>query len=362
MASGRLTHIVSSRCWDGPARYALDICRHFRDNGWNVTACTPEALVVDSRFSAVSISLRHLPLQGVYDPASILCLASRLRAEPERGIIHTHNTADAFIALTARKLARRKDLRVILTRHSSGMPLLDRISCRVYRNLDSLIFTSRFSHDIFMKNWDRKGRGKLCERVKILHYALREEESVFLPEPVSGPRTGIWQGRISPGKGLETIIDAIGILRGKRIRMTIAGTGHPDYVDSLRRRAYISGASGLIDWKGKFDNISEILSKAHFGIALGEGDESFGYPNIEYMAAGRPQITTGHEIQREYLTDGKEALFVPSGECEILAETMQRLADDPDLRAEIGQAAFRRNMSDLNWRRFMEEMTAIYEC
>lgn len=69
-----LVHIVASNRWGGAERYALDICRHFIDKGWHVAAYTRDAKAVDNLFAEAGVELRHAPLQGLADPATLMAL------------------------------------------------------------------------------------------------------------------------------------------------------------------------------------------------------------------------------------------------------------------------------------------------
>ena len=82
--------------------------------------------------------------------------------------------------------------------------------------------------------------------------------------------------------------------------------------------------------------------------------------NMEYMMAGRPQVTTASGAQREYLTPEVEALFVEPGDKEGLAAAMIRLASDAELRHRMGEAAARRYDRELAWPIFIGKIEEIY--
>ena len=63
------------------------------------------------------------------------------------------------------------------------------------------------------------------------------------------------------------------------------------------------------------------------------------------MAVGRPIVTADGPAPRELLTDGVDALLVPPGDPDALADALRRLAADPGLRARLGAAARARYVS-----------------
>lgn len=359
MSARKLIHLVASNTWSGTERYALDLCTEFARRGWDVTAYTRDAKAVDSRFAAADIPLRHCPLRGWFDPSTIGILVRDLRKDPHGTIIHTHRYRDAFAALVARKLARRPDIHVINTRHIVRQAVNTRLYRRVYRNLDAQIFVSRAARDRFLSAWPGGDIPFPAERMHVVHNSINTDPPEPVPEPQKGPLIAIYHGRLAPGKGLEVLIDALPRLRGKRTRLWLVGGGNPDYVDRLRRHARMRGVMDLIDWKKHVDDPMPLIRAAHFGVLPSVTSEAFGLANIEYMAAGRPQICTDNGAQPEYLTS-QEAILVGPGDSQALGDALLRLASDPQLRADMGAKAYAAFIFRLSWDRFSEKMERIY--
>jgi len=61
---------------------------------------------------------------------------------------------------------------------------------------------------------------------------------------------------------------------------------------------------------------------------------------FEYMAAGRAIIATNLPSIREVLTDDN-AVLIENSEPKVIATAIEKLAQDPDLRARLGQNAKR---------------------
>jgi glycosyltransferase involved in cell wall biosynthesis len=64
--------------------------------------------------------------------------------------------------------------------------------------------------------------------------------------------------------------------------------------------------------------------------------EGFGLPPLEGLACGVPVITTAVSSMPEYI--GQAGLLVPPGDIPALADAMQRLLADPELRRRLAQA------------------------
>lgn len=171
----------------------------------------------------------------------------------------------------------------------------------------------------------------------------------------------MYHGQLIPGKGVETLIDALSLLKGLRLRLKIVGNGTPDYVDRLRRRAITRGVMESIDWHKHSNNPLELIRASDFGVLPSQIEEACGMANIEYMACGRPQVCTSNGAQSEYITDGREGFLVPPGNPVLLAEAMRKLATDIALRRRMGERALKTFRNTLSWQSFISKLTPLYQ-
>lgn len=354
-----LIHIISSNKWGEAQRYALDICRHYHDAGAEVMAVTRDAQVVDSRFAECGIPLSHAPLRGFFDPASAFVIARMLRKIPrDEGIVHVHRYRDAFTILLAKRIAKRPDIRVVSTRHTVRRGRNSWLFRRVYNKINAHIFVSNAAFMQFRSSWHNLPMDPA--RVHILHNGVNIPDGEPQAEPSKGPVTAVYYGPVVRGKGIETIIDALAQLRGVKLRLRISGRGVPDYLDDLRRRAMARGVMDSIDWcTARANNRADVVN-AHFAVLPSIEREAFGLANLEVMACGRPQICTSNGAQREYLADGRTALFIPPADSHRLAEAMRRLAEDAEMRRRIGAEAHAVYVDSLSWPAFTCRLSEIY--
>ncbi|MDE6683403.1 MAG: glycosyltransferase family 4 protein [Muribaculaceae bacterium] len=358
-----LIHIVNGNMMAGAQTYALDICRHYKERGWNVEALTKGAHAIDSRFTANAIKVTHAPLRGFLDFTSILRVARFIRSLPKgETLLHAHRYRDAYTAMMARWLAKRPDVKIAVTRHAVRKGRDSGIFRRLYANIDAHIFVSRLAFDRFCRSWEDKKLPISEDKVYVLHNSLYlPAVAAPLPEPEKGPVTAIYHGPIAEGKGLETLIDALMALRNVRVRLVIAGSGSPDFLDRLRKRAMIREVMDTIDWNTGCEDPTDLIARSHFGVVPSVESEAFGLGNLRYMALGRPQICTRNGAQTEYLADGESALFVPPADSATLAEAMKRLASDQGLRARLGSEALKEYETNLSWKCFIAKLDDIYE-
>lgn len=356
-----LIHIVADNRWGGVERYALDICRHYQKSGWNVIAFTRDAKAVDSLFEKEGISLMHAPVSGMFDFASANLLARKIKKLPlDSVIIHAHGFRHAFMALLARKLAGRKDVRVVMTRHKVKRGIDSWLFRRIYRNLDAMIFVSALAANRFLSTWHDRQLPFSRDKIHIIHNSLNLDITAPLPRPDKGPVCAMFHGPLLPGKGIEHLIDALALLKGSRIRLRIVGSGTPDYVDRLRRRAITRGVMEMIDWRRHSDDPFSYIVDADFGVLPSVTAEAFGLSNLEYMCCGRPQVCSSNGAQPEYITDGREGFLISPGNPTLIAEAMRKLASDRELRQRMGERAFTTFSESLSWPHFIAKLNTIY--
>lgn len=357
----KLIHIVAGNVMGGPQRYALDICRHYAAWGHDVLALTRDAKAIDRHFAEAGVKLSHAPLRDYPDIFSSIALKQILEDSPSKAIvIHVHRYRDALTAIAARRLAGRTDVKIVVTRHISEKGKNNWLRRFIYRQVDAHIFVSDSARRAFLSAWSHSRYPFDTAR---LHVAFNSRN--VIPErteiPEKGAVTAMFHGTLRHGKGLETLIDAMGLLKDTRLRLKIAGSGDPDFLDSLRRRAQALGVMEKIDWHRNVEEPLTLISSCHFGVLPSEVPEGFGMANLEYMAAGRAQISTFNGAQSEYLTPGYEALQVAAESPHMLADAMRKLAANRELCAEMGRRAAEKYDRLLSWPHFVERLDAIYE-
>lgn len=355
-----LIHLVPSNRWGGPQRYAFDICSHFSRLGWRVMALTRDARAIDSLFKADGIGLFHAPLRGWADMETAFTLASELRRAPGLPVVHAHRLRDAASAILARWLSRRRDTRVVLSLHNARRPrnsIFLRLLCR---RIDAMVFDSHFSLSRFSAPWRDSHMPLAKEKIHVLHNSLRLPGHIVPPPLQRRPVTAMFHGPIAPGKGLETLIDSMTLMRGSGLRLRIVGSGQPDYVDALRRRAITHGVMEMIDWHRQVADPHPLIADCHFGVLPSEQEESFGLANVEYMANARAQVSTLCGARGEYLHDGREIIAVPAANASALAEAMTRLTRYPELRDAMGREARLSFERMLSWNSFAAAIEEVY--
>jgi len=183
-----------------------------------------------------------------------------------------------------------------------------------------------------------------------------------LPEP-GGAITVAFAARLIEVKGIRTLVAAHGILvgRGRKIRLLIAGEPDPANPGAITSREIAAWQQQPdLHYLGFVEDIREVWTDAHIAALPSHGGEGVPLSLLEAAAVGRPIVATDTPGCRDIGRHGINALLVPPGDADALADAIDRLAGDPDLRrafAQAGRALVEREFSS---RRVGRDIVALY--
>jgi glycosyltransferase involved in cell wall biosynthesis len=154
-------------------------------------------------------------------------------------------------------------------------------------------------------------------------------------------------GRLVGAKDFPTMIRALGILarNGSDVRLEIVGEGVER--DRMQRVIADEGVGSRVSLVGSQNNVSDWLDR---WIMFVSSSVQEGQPLalLEAMACGLPCVVTSVGGVPDTLADGQEGIVVPPGNPELLAEGIQKLLDDTELRNKYGKAARDRVLRDFS--------------
>ncbi len=147
-------------------------------------------------------------------------------------------------------------------------------------------------------------------------------------------------GRLHVDKGADVLLEAMAILggRGSGVRLVMAGQGPQQKIieDQIRGEGLAS-----VRLLGFRSDVPAILSAADV-FAMPSRREGLPLAAAEAMAASLPVVGTDVVGLAEIIRHGQTGLVVPSEDPRALADAIERLADDPGLRGQMGLAALTR--------------------
>jgi len=154
----------------------------------------------------------------------------------------------------------------------------------------------------------------------------------------------LYVGRIAPIKGLETLLDAVGCLRGAGTpaHLAVIGGETDEPADGheadVRRRAAALGLGDAVSFVGA--QPQERLRDWYVATdvtVLPSYYESFGMVALEAMACGSPVVASRVGGLQSTVRDGVTGLLVPEGDPCALAASITRVLGDGALRWRLGR-------------------------
>lgn len=152
--------------------------------------------------------------------------------------------------------------------------------------------------------------------------------------------TLLFHGRVDARKGVLVLLDAVAALvaGGRELRLVVSGVG-PDS-GALAQRVLELGLRDVV--------VSPTES------------EGFSNTVLEAMAAGLPIVSTAVVGVVDCLRDDENALLVPPQDVGALAEAIDRLLDDADLRSRPAATALAQVRERWSWEALTDRVEDAY--
>ncbi len=183
------------------------------------------------------------------------------------------------------------------------------------------------------------------------------------PPPPGLPKdipTVLFLGRFDPRNGLTTLIDSFRKVkgrgnRGRQARLVVVGDGplREHYYKQANGDKDIVFVGAILEGRPSYYAHSSVYAcpttKASFGITL-----------LESMACETPVVCSDILGFRDVVVDGREALMVPCGNREALADSLVRVLDDEGLAIQLGTTG-RQNSLEYSWARVTARVIDVYQ-
>ncbi len=212
---------------------------------------------------------------------------------------------------------------------------------------DYIFVPSTFARDTLISQGI--DQSKICT----LMYGV--DTSIFREAPSNRePFSVIYAGRITPGKGIHYLLEAVTQLGLSSDQVLLVGT-----IDPIMQ-PILSG------YRGTFHHInavprSELPALYHRAsvFVFPSLTDAFGLTVIEAMACGLPVVVTSSTGARDAVRNGTDGFVLEPRDVDALVDRLAWLRDHPHLRRAMGQEAARRARS-VTWERYEEQVARAY--
>jgi D-inositol-3-phosphate glycosyltransferase len=180
----------------------------------------------------------------------------------------------------------------------------------------------------------------------------------------------LFVGRIEPLKGIDTLIEAIAIMRQRQVYVCLSVVGGnlddeqaaiTDEMARLQALREMYNLQDLVAFLGRRsqDTLPYYYSAAQ-AVVVPSHYESFGMVALEAMACGTPVVASQVGGLAFLVQDGVTGFTVPVDEPQALADRLITLIQDAPLRKRMGEqaAAFAR---EYGWDKIAPRIVKLYE-
>ena len=182
------------------------------------------------------------------------------------------------------------------------------------------------------------------------------------PDPEGVPTIAI-VSRLLWNKGVGELVEASRVLRnrGLKVRILLIGMPDPDNPTSISEKQLCEWHDdALVQWWGYRDSIADVWRQAHVAV-LPSYREGLPKSLLEAAACARPIVATDVPGCREIVHSGENGILVPVRDARSLADALETLLRDRDLRRAMGAKSRALVESEFHQDRVISETLKVYE-
>jgi len=344
----RILVLVPSLTAGGAERMVVNLLRELDRSAWRPVLATFTGELDYTDEMPDDVRRFELGKSSRLDNLTVVFRLARLIRRMQPDLIFTRIYFCGLVAFFARRLARNcapivAAIDTTLSRAIQDEPLLRvrrPITAAVLRRLERVVAISGACRADLVEYF-----GVPPEKCPMIYNGvdvsrIRElmEEPLCEPEWDTEVPMFVSVGRLTRAKNYPLLIRAFARVRQTHgAQLLILGEGEER--ERLERLVRDLDLEDAVSMPGFRANPFKYI-RAASAFVMSSDWEGLPMVLIEAMACGAPIISTRYETGAEELVEhGENGLLVPRGDTEALAGAMERVIDDPNLRARLGRGA-----------------------
>ena len=326
-----------------------DIALSAQENGYEVTVVTKDT-GKKSTIEALGLKVIDLPMnrsgQNIIEELYTCWFLYRLYRRKKPDIVHHVGLKTILWGTLAAKLAKVhgvvnavSGLGIFFSEENTS--LVSKLLPRVLRfshhrkNL-AVIFQNEEDKGLFLKNRIIKEE----QAFMIKGSGVDLNQYCYTPEQESKKIKVLLTARMIVEKGVFVLVDAALKLKEKyrdKVEFLLCGglDDNPKVIKEEELKSVCDG--GYIQWLGYRTDVLELLKSCHIVAFPSYYKEGLPKSLIEAAAVGRPIVTTNSIGCKETVVDGYNGYLIPVKDSDTLAEKLNLLFEDENLRQNMGR-------------------------
>ena len=363
-------HLVDTLGFGGAERFLVGLVRHLdRERFRPVVAWWSAPGPFADDLAEAGIDVVGIGAHGHRDVRALRRLVALMREERIR-IVHTHLFVDSFYGRVAALLAG-VPVRIVTQQNAYDDPRLRLPSWQIWANralvpvTQQFVAVSKAAGDYLHRvEWVPRRKIRVIPNAieppgVVSEREVRALRTQWAADGGEGPLIGT-VARLEPQKGLDTLIDAVALLRERLpgLRCVLVGTGALE--DALKERARRRGVADHVIFAGTRKDIPVVLAALDVFV-LPSRFEGLSLALLEAMATGTPVVATPVSGTVEVVKEGETGLLAPVGDAAALAKRIEALLRQPELARRLSEQARKMVLSRYTIEAVAQAYMSIYE-
>jgi len=286
-------------------------------------------------------------------------------------IIHNVTIKPAIYSSIAFKFYKKKNVKFVNAISGLGYNFIDNRNGLLQKVLKKLMrFAYKGNVNFIFQNPDDKQLYQEMHFLKdnnfhIIKGAGVDSEIFQYHEPTLKDKIEIvFVARMLRDKGVQEFVDAAKILQLKwcdKANFKLVGDVDEENLSGIKKEELNAmTVSGYIYWEGYKKDVQSVLISSDIA-CLPSYREGLPKSLIEAMAIGRPIVTTDVPGCRECVEEGINGFLVPAQNAQMLAEALDILMSNEELRLKMGRASREKMLKEMSLQQVITETQEFYE-
>ena len=356
----RIIHVNGELGFSGGEVQTMLLLRGLRDHGHQNLVCAAADSALAAQATQEGFEVAPVTLRNDGDIRAIFSLTNAFKRNAA-DLVHLHTGRAIWLGGLA---AKRAGLPVVATK---------RMDRRIKKNLKSRIIWHHLvdaAAGISATVMEQMRDGGVSAARRHLIYSSVDPSSVSTNTPRTELRTahGLTEndtmllalGSLNRRKGFDVLIESLATLaqRNQHPQLWIGGDG-PEK-NALQMLTQERGLENHVRFLGQSDQVAALLQVADI-VVMPSRAEGLGIAALEAMAAGRPLIASRVGGLAESIIHEQSGLLVPPEDPDSLADAIERLLKDSDLRTHLNEGGPRRIQEQFLPETMVTRYLALYD-
>lgn len=217
--------------------------------------------------------------------------------------------------------------------------------------------------------WNCKGKNQVIWNGIASFPEINPEEIKTIRKTILNSNTEIilaLVGRISRWKGQMLLLDTFNelIKMHQNIKLVYIGSTPPNqehFLDSLKEKIAEYALFKNVEIIPFQENINQLWQCIDVAIVPSTEPEPFGMVAIEAMMAKKPVVAANHGGLIEIVVNNETGFLVEPNDRVALQEVLEKLINNPELRAAFGERGFKRATDNFSIEKYVQKIEDIFK-